>query len=157
MSDWKAIDDRVGWTSAELICFTQPLSRFEARFGPPMKTGVATWFHDVDVWSLEFSCALQVVVHYAPEVDRFGVYANAPEIDHIMRHLGVEDAELLTRSDFFGLVPVLSFAWAVREEDGDGGVTELASAVSPRDAACLFETLPSKPNRRRWFEHRARR
>jgi hypothetical protein len=117
------------------------------RLGPPT-TESSRAFDDPRIfWDLEWPCGLVMGIEYHQLTEELVMHLDSLDIEHAVRHLGVEVRALATsfehkRDRFDRLTPrPVEGLWTVVAEESDGSTTLVARNISERDARCRAAEL----------------
>jgi hypothetical protein len=113
------------------------------RFGPPTAVRDEAAFDDPrQFWDLQWSCGLIMAIEYHQLSEEIIIHLDAPDIEHALRHLGVELRNMeqsfdLKRDRFDRLNPrPVEGLWCVVAESSAGERTVVSRNITQRDAAC---------------------
>jgi len=116
------------------------------RLGPPTATTDPVEDDPRFYWDLEFPCGLVTSLEFHQISERLYLSLDGPDIDHALRHLGVElaDVSLLEDTDpdrYAQVVPSIERDWEVWREGPNGAVEMVAAGLTERDAECRRDRL----------------
>jgi hypothetical protein len=113
------------------------------RFGAPTAVRDEAAFDDPrQFWDLQWPCGLIMAIEYHQLTEELVMYLDAPDIEHALRHLGIDVRNLdqafdLKRDRFDRLTPrPIEGLWSVVAESRDGERTLVARNLTERDAMC---------------------
>ena len=115
--------------------------------GPPTAVSDPLSIDPRFFWDLEWPCGLVVSVELHQVDEDAIVFLDRPEVDHALRHLGVEVFDRWDWSEedpgaYRLAVPSTpSHSWSVWAEHEDGEDVRVASGLTGRDAACMVREL----------------
>ncbi len=128
------------------------------RLGPPMLTDRQDGVGLTDFWAFEYPCGLQVAFECVHECQGVRILADAPEIDHVLRHIPLAASECsrigdekleselrLLMSAFPERRPSIEtlHAFQVWRQGDDGNAFKVGEPTSERDAKCRMQQLES--------------
>ncbi len=89
--------------------------------GPPMLTDWVDGFGETDFWAFEYSCGLQVAFQILQDERRGVVFADSPDIEHVLRHIpcSKEVCEQVDDDYFEREVELLLSAYPERQKEID--------------------------------------
>lgn len=127
-----------------------------ARFGPPSHETPASEPDPTFFWDLEWACGLVMGLQFDQLTEQLVLRLDEPEIDHALRHLGVEvrdlwsiDADTARRLDRTD--PAEQGSWGLWREDRNELKERVAAGLCRRDADCrAAELAPGDPAHRYW-------
>jgi hypothetical protein len=140
------------------VGFEMPREEVHQWFGPPHRVEVDDGLGTADWWAFAYPCGLEILVEYLHYPCAVGVFADSPEIEHVLRHIPVpiercqtiDDAELKDQIEFAlkrepHLAGKLSdlHAFQVWRVDDNGNVFKVGEPTSERDAKCWAAELES--------------
>jgi len=156
------------WSSPPYATFEAIASEIEARFGPPTErsldsNGVGLF----DCYFLPFACGLEIAlwrfhlgrglqpIDAARDPSIFEIYANRPELEHALFHLGVPGDAVGRWTDRNGTplsAPVLA-SWIVMRQDDNGNRYEVARVTSRCEAESLMRQYEARGHKQvYWVE-----
>ena len=116
------------------------------RLGPPTATTDPVESDPRFYWDLEFRCGLVASLEFHQLSQTLALSLDGPDVDHALRHLGVEVFDLTRLEDtdperFLQVASPLELEWEVWREDANRGVERLAGGLSERDAECQRDSF----------------
>jgi hypothetical protein len=133
------------------------------RLGPPTATRDEAAFDDPrQFWDLAWPCGLVTAIEYHQLTEEVLVYLDSPDVEHALRHLGV-DLRLMEQSfdhkrdrfDRLNPRPVGGL-WSVVAEGHDLGRVFVARNLTERDALCRRNELAATDSSRTYRVEQAR-
>jgi hypothetical protein len=125
------------------------------QLGPPTTESASDAFDDPrQFWDLEWPCGLVMGIEYHQLTEQLIMHLDAPDIEHALRHLGVELRAMepsfdLKRDRFDRLNPrPIGGLWSIAADHGDTPRTWVARNLTERDARCRCTDLElTEPHR----------
>ena len=132
------------WVATIVADVTPELERL---LGPPHDFDeICDGLGPSDFWAYEFDCGLKLVIGKSPTGRRCGITADAPEVAHIARHLGLNlgqfDGALHSQPGYDDVARWREIARArLMRQDDNGNIFSVSELTSSRDAECLKSSL----------------
>ncbi len=127
-----------------------------AAFGAPSQETAASEPDPTFFWDLEWPCGLVMGIVFEQLTEALVLRLDEPEIDHALRHLGVEVRDVWTFEQqdpvaFAALGEGTDERWAVWREDRNQLKERVVGALVRRDASCQADELgAADPAHRYW-------
>lgn len=149
-----------------LLTVHVPRADVTSLFGPPQFVEDIEGVGDGDFWTREFECGLRILVQYMHATDHAIVFADSPEIDHVLRHLPF-GANVYDRIDAATLAQEVDWLRShyperATELDGlashrvwrqgdDGNAFPVGEPTSERDARCHAAQLEARGHKQLYW------
>jgi hypothetical protein len=126
------------------------------QLGPPTTESASDAFEDPrQFWDLAWPCGLVMGIEYHQLTEELIMHLDAPEVDHAVRHLGVELRNMeptfeSKRDRFDRLNPrPVDGLWSISATQADGEKVWVVRNLAERDARCRCVELElTEPHRR---------
>jgi hypothetical protein len=110
------------------------------QFGPPTSVRDVPGGEPTFFWDLEWSCGLVADLQFLQLSELLSIRLDAPDIDHVLRHLGVPVRELwlleeASPEQMRKVAGPVDRSWEIWRED-ERGPHLVATALTERDARC---------------------
>lgn len=154
------------WKSPPFATFEAMAAAIEARLGPPAQRDLdSNGIGLFDYHLLHFDCGLEIALyryHLGPglraidavrEASIYEIYANRPELEHAVFHLGIAagDAQRATTADGSPLIAPVSPSVSVMRSDDNGNELEVTRVTNRCEAEAVAAAYRARGHKQTYW------